>query len=72
MLSVKIVLDSEKIQADGKYKEENILFSVEDAFLKKGILKAPEGFFVGQGSSHDVANAILTPSKVVKKDIGER
>ncbi|MEG2814018.1 MAG: hypothetical protein RSA79_05390 [Oscillospiraceae bacterium] len=49
MLKVEIVMDEEKILAEGKYSLEDIYFTIDKAYAQKNLKKTDKGIYVGSG-----------------------
>lgn len=56
MLKLEIVLDKEKIEAEGKYDWVAMQAILDEIFKQQGLIKSDVGIYVGSGSSNDFTN----------------
>ncbi|MEG0614124.1 MAG: hypothetical protein RR540_00090 [Oscillospiraceae bacterium] len=56
MLKVEIVMDEEKILAEGKYPLKDVYFTLDKVFFSKKLKKLGEGIYCDNGSEQDFAN----------------
>ncbi|MEG2814020.1 MAG: hypothetical protein RSA79_05400 [Oscillospiraceae bacterium] len=68
MLKVEIVMDEEKILAEGKYSLEDIYFTIDELFAKKNLKKIDNGVYSDNGSDQDYANLWINISALRKAE----
>lgn len=69
MIKMQIILDSEKIQCEGKVSASKIQQTVDDYLTGNlGLTKGTDGFYYGDGSSKDFSRFGLAFNTLRKRD----
>lgn len=69
MLSIRIVLDEEKILKNGKYKLEELYAYLDETAQKTGLIRVDKNNYIGKGDAKDLSRVgIFTLCNAVKNE----